>query len=114
MSNLRFDWRWVALIVMVAAIANGTRLPWPILSAVFTGGGGYLLYLGWQMWSGGSISSRRVTYWRGQRIESPTGQRTSIPPLRAVVPALPYLLIGLALVVAGVSLVLRQFGIQVL
>lgn len=111
MSNLRFDWRWVALIAIVAIIANGTHLPWPILAAAFAGGGGYLLYLGWRMWSSGSISPRRVTYWRGQRIETPTRHRMSMPPLRAMVPALPYLLIGLALVVAGVSILLRQLGI---
>jgi hypothetical protein len=40
MGNIRFDWRWVALIVFVALLVNAGRLPWPVV-AVTLGGGGH-------------------------------------------------------------------------
>lgn len=111
MPNIRFDWRWVALIGLVAIIANGQRLPWPVLFLALAAGGGYLLYLGWQIWAGGSISPRRVTYWRGQRIEKPANRRIGLPPIRAIGPALFYLIIGAALVLAALTVLLNQLGV---
>ncbi len=110
MSNIRFDWRWIVLIVIVAIVANGSALPWPVLVLALGGGGGYLLYMGWQVWSGGSISTPRVTYWRGQRIEVRPQRRASLPSLRTIGPALLYLIIGSALLLASLAVVLRQFG----
>jgi len=113
MPGRRFDWRWIALILIVAILANGTRLPWPVLFLALAGGGGYLLYQGWQIWGGGSFSSKRVTYWRGQRIETPAQRRKGLPPLRAIGPALLYLVIGGALVLAALAVLLRQFGVYI-
>lgn len=111
MTNLRFDWRWVALIVIVAVLANSRRLPWPVLAIALGVGGAYLLYYGWQMWGGGSISRTQVKYWRGQRYEVRPQRRTQLlPPLRAIGPAIIPLLLGVVLVLAAISIVLRQFG----
>lgn len=106
-------WRWIGLIVIVAMLANIQVIPWPLLAMLLVGGGGYLLFVGWRVWSRGPgpAPPPTVKYWRGQRVELPREQgrqRGMIPPLRAIAPALVYLLIGGALVVAGAALVLRH------
>jgi len=67
-SNVRFDWRWVAAIVVIAVLAGAGRLPWYVTTLVAGGSGIWLLAIGWQAWvrSGGPPSRGRVTYWRGQ------------------------------------------------
>lgn len=116
MRGFRFDWRWVALIALVAILANSAALPWPVLFAAMAGGGGYLLYEGWKVWvraSGGSVGGPRVTYWRGQKIElRPQNERRGLPPMswRTIGPALLYLVIGGALILAALAVLLRQFG----
>lgn len=110
MRGSNFDWRWIILIVIVAVIANGTRLPWPVLVLALAGGGGYLLYLGWRVWGGGTPGGKRVTYWRGQRIETGPSRGGGLPPLRAITPALPYLIIGGALVLAAFTVLFRWIG----
>lgn len=109
MGKIRFDWRWIALIVIVAIVVNAGALPWPVLVLALGGGGGYLLYQGWQVWSSGTVIPRRVTYWRGQRIEQPE-RRMGMPSLRDIGPALLYLVIGGAMVLAALAALLRQFG----
>lgn len=113
-SGTKKWWRWIGLIVVVALLANAAVLPWPVLLVLLVGGGGYLIVLGWRTWNGGTVvrPSKRVSYWRGQRIEldSPPEQRSAFPPLRALLPALPYLLIGVALVLGGVGVAVRHLG----
>lgn len=108
MSHTRFDWRWVALIALVVLLANSSFIPWPLIVLALAGGGGYLLYMGWNVWSGGTTSAKRVTYWRGQRIETPAKSGTGLPPWRAIVPALLYLLIGAAFLLSAVAILLKQ------
>lgn len=106
MRGRGLDWRWVGLIVVVALLANGHLIPWPVTALLLLGGGGYLLFVGWQVWSGTSnpFQSTRVTYWRGQRIEVKAAQGArGIPPLRAVGPAVVYLVIGAALLLGGIA-----------
>jgi hypothetical protein len=109
MRNIRFDWRWVALIVFVAILAGAQSIPWPILALALAAGGGYVLYMGWQIWNGGSgggfSRQPRVTYWRGQRIELTPERRRSMPSLRSITPALVYLIIGGALLLGAIALV---------
>lgn len=110
MYRFRFDWRWVALIAIVALIANGGALPWLVLVLVLAGSGVYLLYQGWNVWTGGRpTTSDRVTYWRGQRIETSAPRRVNIPSFRTIGPAVIYLVIGAALTLAALVVVLRQF-----
>jgi hypothetical protein len=106
-------WRWVGLIVIIAILVNSTRLPWPVVALTLAGTGGYLLYLGWNVWSagsGGGGGGKRVTYWRGQRIELPSERRSGVPPLRSILPALAYLLIGAALMLGAISVVVNAAG----
>lgn len=106
-------WRWIGLIVIIAILVNSTRLPWPVVALTLAGAGGYLLYLGWNVWSaggGGGGGGKRVTYWRGQRIELPSERHNRFPPLRSILPALAYLLIGGALMLGAISLVVNAAG----
>jgi hypothetical protein len=103
-------WRWIGLIVVIAILVNSASLPWVVLALTLAGAGSYVLYLGWKVWrteSGGSGGGKRVTYWRGQRIELPNQQRNALPSLRSILPALVYLLIGGALVLGALSVVLN-------
>jgi hypothetical protein len=112
MNNMRFDWRWIAVFLVVAIIVGGQRVPWPLLTLALAGGGGYLLYIGWNSWSGGGASNRgnRVTYWRGQRIELPPERRQGMPSLKSIGPALFYFITGGALMLSAVVVVVRQIG----
>ncbi|PDW00428.1 hypothetical protein [Candidatus Chloroploca asiatica] len=114
MRQFRFDWRWVALLGFIVVLANAQTLPWPVIVLTFWGGGGYLLWQAWQAWTltGGRLpgarETTRVTYWRGQRIETAGSPRR----LRSftwgeLAPVVLYGLIGLALVFAGLASLLR-------
>jgi hypothetical protein len=110
MNNVRFDYRWIVLLVVVIVLANAQRLPWPAVAALLAGGGGWLMYQGWRSWRGG-VTSRvmpRVQYWRGQRIEQPRAARPTLPPFREIGPALIPLVVGATMILAAVSLVLGR------
>lgn len=115
MGSFRFDWRWVALIGVVAVLANSRALPWPLTALTMAGGGGYLLYLAWASGGGrgprGRRDTTRVSYWRGQRIET-TGpvRRSPAIDLSALGPLLVYGLVGLALLLAALVVTLRGLG----
>lgn len=113
MSTLRFDWRWIALIVVIALLANAGRLPWPVIALVLGGGGGYLLMLGWQTWtrSGGVPTRSRVTYWRGQRYElGPTQRGPALPRWGDIGPAAIYFVLGSLMLLATIAVILRALG----
>lgn len=114
MPNIRFDWRWVALIAGVAVLANARRLPWPVVALALAAGGIYLLVMGWQAWTraGGPPSRGRVTYWRGQRYEvAPPRRGPALPRLGDIGPAAIYLLFGSVLVIGAITVALRAFGV---
>lgn len=112
MQSRRFDWRWVGVIIVVALIANARFLPWPIIMLALMGSGGYLVFVGWQVWNGqvGRGGDVRVAYWRGQRIElgKPENSRR-LPPWRSITPALIYFLLGGVMLLGGIALLIRQF-----
>jgi hypothetical protein len=117
MAGLRFDWRWVALIVFVAILANARSLPWFVTAGALGASGGYLLWLAWRTWGrGGGWGARRadtgqVSYWRGQRIEKPAATRRYRPrSWEQLAPMAVYGLIGAALVLAALSILLRALG----
>lgn len=116
MRSFRFDWRWVALIAVVAVMANGRGLPWPITALTMGGAGGYLLYMAWLAYSGGRPrrhrDTTRVTYWRGQRIEtSAPARRAPTLSLGTVGPLLVYGLVGLALLLGAAAVAMRGLGV---
>lgn len=106
--NLKsFDWRWIGIVAVIAVLATSRQLPWPIVALTLAASGAYVLYYGWQLWAGAGMRRSRVTYWRGQRIELSEARRgLALPPLRAIVPALLYLILGLVLFLAGVSMLI--------
>jgi hypothetical protein len=112
-GRFRFDWRWVGLIAFVALLANAGRLPWQAIALALGGGGAYVLTIGWRAWTrpGGALERGRVTYWRGQRIETPPRRGASMPRLRDIGPAAIYFLIGGALILAAVAIVLNNLRI---
>lgn len=115
MRGFRFDWRWVALIGFVAILANARSVPWFVVALALGTAGGYLLWTAWRSWgvgSGWGADTRRVTYWRGQRIE------TGGPPRRfrprswsEVAPIAVYALLGGVLALAALAVVLRAIGL---
>jgi hypothetical protein len=112
-GRLRFDWRWVALIAFVALLANAGRLPWQVLALALGAAGAYILVIGWRAWTrpGSALSRGRVTYWRGQRIETPPRRGVAMPRLADIGSAAIYFLIGGALVLAAVAIILNNLGI---
>lgn len=112
MRRVRFDWRWLLLIGLIAILANARSLPWFVTALALGAPGVYLLALAWQAW-GGTIgrrggNSRRVTYWRGQRIETSGPSRRLRPGTwDELAPILVYSLVGLALILAAVAVLLR-------
>ncbi len=113
MGRVRFDWRWIALPVLLLVLANAGRLPWPLTALALALPGGYTLWLAWCALglNLGTGSTRRVTYWRGQRIETDGPPRRYRPRSFAeFVPALAYLVLGVALLGAALAFVLQIFG----
>jgi len=114
LGRIQFDWRWVALILFVALLVNANRLPWQIIALVLGGAGGYLLVLGWRVWAhaGGSPTRSRVTYWRGQRIETaPPRRGPALPRWSDIGPAAIYFLLGGVLVLAALTIILQRLGV---
>jgi hypothetical protein len=114
MRGFRFDWRWVALIAFVAILANAQSLPWFVVALALGLPGGYLIWMAWRSWGigggwgGRADSTRRVTYWRGQRIETTGPTRRYRPRTwEELAPVVLYGLLGAALSLAGISVVVR-------
>lgn len=115
MNRMQFDWRWLILIALIAILANARSLPWPVVALALGGSGAWLLWQAWLLWSGGGrtgSSARRVTYWRGRRIE----QGGPPPPpwsgnWFAVAPAALVALLGVILLLAALVVLLRAFNL---
>jgi hypothetical protein len=113
MPNIRFDWRWVALIALIALMSNAASLPWTVTALALAAAGGYLLYEGWRIWrrSGGPPTRARVTYWRGQRYEvGPARSGPALPDLSGLRPAAAHLFFGGILALCAVAVVLSALG----
>lgn len=108
MSGRSIDKRWIILFVVVILLANAPAIPWWLMMLLLLGGGGYLLDRGWKVWNHSSprVGRKKVVYWRQQRIEleEPAGGKLNLPPWRDITPALIYLLLGIALVLGGISI----------
>ena len=92
-------------------VANARTVPWFISALALGLAGGYLLQLAWRSWGmGGGFrgNTRRVTYWRGQKIETGGAPRRYRPrSWEEFAPVLLYGLIGTALALAALSIMLR-------
>ncbi|MEN9936790.1 MAG: hypothetical protein RLZZ387_3369 [Chloroflexota bacterium] len=114
LNNIRFDWRWVALIALIILVVNSASIPWYVTALALATGGGYLLYEGWLIWRryGGAPSRSRVTYWRGQRYEvRPTRRGPTLPDTRGLRPAGAHLFFGGILALAALAVMLRAIGL---
>ncbi|MGQ9925516.1 MAG: hypothetical protein ACUVS4_01475 [Chloroflexaceae bacterium] len=112
MHGFRFDWRWLVLIGLIAILANARSLPWFVTALALAVPGGYLLMLAWRTWEGTGGRSggngRRVTYWRGQRIETHGPPRRVRPETwSAIAPILIYAIGGMVLMLAALAVVAR-------
>lgn len=116
MRNFRFDWRWGALIIFIAVLANTRSLPWPVPALALALGAAFLINMAWSAWGGSGGrrpgSAARVTYWRGQRIET----RNAAPRIQpgdfsTLLPVLLYGGLGLALALAALALIVRGLGV---
>jgi hypothetical protein len=113
MTNMRFDWRWIGLIAVIAILANNGRLPWTVTAAAFALSGGYLIYYGWGKWTGSGFRSNgsQVKYWRGQRYEiRPARRSSSLPSLSTIGPAAIYFALGAVLLLSALAIALRRLG----
>lgn len=119
MRNVRFNWRWIGLIIVIALIVNIQVIPWPIVVVLLVAGGGYLIYTGWQVWNRASPTynpfrgTPRVKYWRGQRIEldpPASSKGPNLPSFRSIGPAIVYFLFGAALMLGGMMLLIEHIG----
>ncbi len=111
MRGFRFDWRWLILIGFIAILANSRSLPWPATALTLAIAGGFLVSRAWQAWGAGGWprgSTKRVTYWRGTRIETAGPPRRLRPTTWGeLAPVLVYAIIGAALLLAALAVTLR-------
>ncbi|HMO59778.1 MAG TPA: hypothetical protein PKA05_01660 [Roseiflexaceae bacterium] len=114
MGSRRFDWRWVALIVLLVVLVNRANLPWQLVVVAVAAGGGYLLREGWRIWRlyGGQPARTRVQYWRGQRYESgPARPGPALPDWSGLKPAVLHLIFGMILLLIALALLLQSLGL---
>lgn len=114
MQNLRFDWRWLGVIVVVALLANSAMIPWQIFVVGIAAAGSYLFVLAWREWQGGAGigDGKREVYWRGERIELPAERNTSLAPSnRNVGATLLYGALGAAMWLGAIGVIFNQLGL---
>lgn len=110
-----FDWRWIGAIAVIVLLTQIRFMPPYVTGLVLAVGGGYFLSIGWKAWmrGGGSSGSRRVTYWRGQRIETPPARRSfSAPRGRDLGQSVLFLLIGGVMVLAAGSMLFDLIALR--
>ena len=119
MGRGSFDWRWVVVIFIALVLFGQLSLrPSPSLGVLLLALGGYwAISAGLEPWRGrGSLmGSRRVTYWRGQRIELGPARRArtrvNLPPTTGLIVSILYLTMGVGLIFAALRLLLRLVGV---
>ncbi len=108
-----FDWRWIVVIVVALVFFGQLSLaPSAGLGVVLLALGAYwAIQAGLEPWRGRgpTLGSRRVTYWRGQRIELGPARRTRLrlPPATSLLVSVFYLILGAGLLFATLRLLLR-------
>jgi hypothetical protein len=95
MNSLTTSWRPIAIIVVIALLLSWRLVPVSLLALALAGGGAYLLYRGWQGWTG--RGGGRVTYWRGRRVELDSPARADSGTMLSLAGGAAMLLFGLYL-----------------
>jgi hypothetical protein len=67
MNPLTTSWRPIAILIGSTLLLTWGRMPPIFLALLLAGGGAYLLYRGWQGWTGRGAG--RAIYWRGRRVD---------------------------------------------
>lgn len=112
MRNIPFDTRWLYLVFLLLILLRPDGLVGVVLLAI---GAGWVLQAGWNMLQpvGRGTSTTKVTYWRGQRIEtrqSPTQRMRAVPIVQLVIGAF-YLVLGVGMAYAAIILFARFSGL---
>ncbi len=108
MRNLPFDSRWLILIFLALLLFNPGRLTGVVLLAV---GAGWAIQAGLASLriSAPQLGGTKVTYWRGQRIETrqAPSQRVRSVPVTQLAIGVFYVVLGAGLGYAALVLFLR-------
>ena len=108
MNTINFDWRLIAVILVVFLVLFSRNPQTNIV--VLAIGAGWALQAGLAPWRGsrGVLGSSKVTYWRGQRIvtKPKARARIAISPMQTLVSAL-YLLLGLGMAYTALLIFIR-------
>ena len=109
-----FDWRWIGAIAVIVLLTQIRFMPWYVMAGVLAAGGGYFVSIGWKAWTrGGGGGGKRVTYWRGQRIEvAPQKRGFTTPRGRDLGQSLIFLVIGGVMVLAALSMLAERVGMM--
>jgi hypothetical protein len=110
-NTMNFDWRWIGIILILLYVVFPDPRTAIVVAAI---GAGWMIQAGLQPWRAGrsSFSSTKVTYWRGQRIETRQSTRArirSVSTIQMLVSGL-YLLLGIASAFASLFSFIRLFG----
>lgn len=97
MNTLNFDWRWLGVILILLFLLSPDPLTKVVLAAIAAA---WMVQAGLDPWRGGrsTLGSTKVTYWRGQRIETKVSTRArlrSVSSIQMVVSVI-YLMLGVA------------------
>jgi small-conductance mechanosensitive channel len=114
-NTINFDWRWIGVIFLILMLlplrgqVNLTAVPVLAIAAA------WLILSALEPWRAGrsSFSSTKVTYWRGQRIETRQPARArlrSVSSIQMLVSVL-YLLLGVASAFAAIFWFARLSGL---
>lgn len=114
-----FDWRWIVVLFIALVFFGQLRLaPSTGLGVVLLALGGYwAVQAGLEPWRGGRgslLGSKKVTYWRGQRIElGPTrrSSRVRLPATTSLLVSILYIGMGAGLWFAALRSLLRMVGV---
>lgn len=103
MNTTNFDWRWLGVILILLFVLFPSRETRIVLGFI---GAAWMIQAGLEPWRGGRSSvlgSTKVTYWRGQRIETKVPARARLRSVSSLQTAasVVYLLLGVAIGLAA-------------
>jgi hypothetical protein len=108
-NNLSLDRRWLLVLVVVLLVLNPGGYVGVVLLAI---GAGWALQAGlapWRIGLGARFGGTKVTYWRGQRIETKQApsQRLRMLPITQLLVSVLYLALGVGMAYGALLLFAR-------